>query len=42
MAEVRLAGMAYDTELADRIRFLIGMGPVGVRPDTSTRRVLRV
>jgi hypothetical protein len=23
----RLAGMAYDTELADRIRFLIGTGP---------------
>jgi len=23
----RLAGMAYDTELADRIRFLIGAGP---------------
>ena len=26
-ALARLAGMAYDTELADRIRFLIGTGP---------------
>jgi TfoX N-terminal domain len=26
-ASVRLAGMAYDTELVDRIRFLIGTGP---------------
>ena len=26
-AMARLAGMAYDTELADRIRFLIGTGP---------------
>ena len=27
LADVRLAGMAYDTELADRIRFLIGTRP---------------
>jgi len=26
-AEVRLADVAYDTELADRLRFLIGTGP---------------
>ncbi len=42
LALAKLAGMAYDTELADRIRFLIGTGPSDTpgrfRPSASTAR----